>query len=433
MQIYSWQNLTLEEQKAILARPKTLPDKALMEGVKKIITQVKNQGDEALLSLTAQYDGAQLNHLRVTEEEWLEAEKNVTSDNMTAIYYAVERIKTYHAAQKEQVPPVETVSGILCQRQARAIARVGLYIPGGSAPLISTVCMLAVPAKLAGCSERILCTPPDSQGRINPYVLAAAKACDVTQVYKLGGAQAIAAMAYGTQTVPKVDKIFGPGNIWVTTAKQQVAQDPEGAGIDMPAGPTELLIIADETANPEWVASDLLSQAEHGADSQVILVTPSSGLAQQVSEQVQLQKSKLTRRETIEKSLHHGRILVVDDLETAIAISNQYAPEHLILQVDNPNHYLPEIQHAGAVFVGEWAAESMGDYITGANHVLPTAGYTRYCSGLSLVDFMKFISVQWVSAHGFVVAARQAVRLAALEGLDGHEMALKRRLAELET
>jgi len=324
---------------------------------------------------------------------------------------------------------VDTMPGVHCERVVRAIESVGLYVPAGNAPLPSTALMLGVPARLAGCKTRILCSPVQASGRVDSAVLYAARIAGVERVFKLGGAQAIAAMAYGTESVPKVDKIFGPGNTWVTEAKAQVDRDPAGAARDYPAGPSEVLVIADAHANAAFVASDLLSQAEHGADSQVLLLTTSMDLAQAVAAALEMQKARLTRRELVEGALAHSSTLVVEDLASAFEISNRYAPEHLILQIERPREWLPRVAAAGSVFLGPWTPESVGDYCSGTNHVLPTYGYARRYSSLGVADFQRSMTVQELTPEGLRNLGPIATTLANLEGLDAHAWAVDERLA----
>jgi histidinol dehydrogenase len=351
---------------------------------------------------------------------------------IAALERAIANIESFHAAQ--QLPPlsVETTPGVRCERITRAIGAVGLYVPAGSAPLPSAVIMLAVPARLAGCPRRVLCTPPARDGGANAAVLVAAQLCGIETVFKVGGAQAIAALAYGTASIPKVDKIFGPGNAWVTAAKQQVAADPDGAAVDLPAGPSEVLVIADDSAQPAFVASDLLAQAEHDPQSQAILVTPSEKLAGEVAAEVQRQMTSLSRHAILVKSIAASRCIVVPDLATAIEVSNEYAPEHLLLQIRQARGALGQIRNAGSIFLGDWSPEPMGDYCSGTNHVLPTYGYARAYSGLSLTDFSKRITVQELTPEGLRELGPVAATLANLEGLDAHAAAVERRLAVLE-
>jgi len=427
MQIHFWDKLSRVEKNQLLARP-AVDTSDVVSRVSAIIHQVKTEGDVALFALTSRYDHVSLLTLEVGEDEWREAKEQVTSAELAAIEFAQARIEIYHSQQLPRVQAVETVDGVHCERQPRPIQRVGLYIPGGSAPLVSSVLMQGIPARLANCSVCILATPPNKSGKVDPRILIAAELCGIKRVFKVGGAQAIAAMAYGTESIPKVDKIFGPGNSWVTQAKMLVSKDANGAAIDMPAGPSELMVIADDKANPDFVAADLLSQAEHGPDSQVLLVALSEAFAQRVKMALEAQVAVLTRREIAEKSLQHCRLIVVDDISKAIAVSNDYAPEHLILQVEDAAAYVSQVQHAGAVFVGPWAPETVGDYVTGSNHVLPTSGYARTWSGLSVTDFMKFISVQYVTREGLQNMGPYAEALATIEGLDAHKNAVAIRL-----
>ncbi len=428
MKIYNWNQLSKDEQRQVLARPLLKDKENIRVKTQEIIDSVKVHGDQTLRELTAKYDGAQIAQLQVTAEEFQQAAEQIDPAARTAIEFAKKQIETNHQAQLPYIQKIETCTGVLCERQARPIERVGLYIPGGSAPLVSAVLMQAVPAQIANCPLRILCTPPDASGTINPYILLAAELCGIKQVYKVGGAQAIAAMAYGTESIPKVDKIFGPGNAWVTQAKILVSQDAKGASIDMPAGPSEVMVIADAQANPIFVAADLLSQAEHGVDSQVMLITLSAAFAQQVERCLQTQLEKLPRRAIAQQALLNSRTIIADDIKQAIMINNYYAPEHLILQVENPEQFISSIQNAGAVFLGPWSPETVGDYVTGSNHVLPTYGYAKTFSGLSVTDFMKFINFQTVTRAGLEIIGPFAEKLAEIEGLDAHKNAVSLRL-----
>ncbi len=431
MKIHYWDKLSIQEKTAVLQRPASSISLDLAEKTQAILQQVKSQGDSALIKLTAQYDGVQLNNLSVSEQEINAAVQQINISAKQAIEFAQQQITRYHQAQIKDSQIIETFSGVVCERQARAIEKVGLYIPGGSAPLISTVLMLAVPAQIAGCHLRILCTPPNKEGNIDPHILYAAKLCGIQSIYKVGGAQAIAAMAYGTETIPQVNKIFGPGNSWVTQAKLLIAQDSQGASIDMPAGPSEVMVIADETANPAFVAADLLAQAEHGADSQVMLIALSTTFADAVLENLQQQLEHLSRKHIVQQALAHSNIIIAETIEAAVAISNQYAPEHLILQIENPELTISQITNAGAVFLGAWTPETLGDYVTGSNHVLPTYGYAKTFSGLSMNDFMKIISFQQVTPEGIKNIGPYAEKLAELEGLDAHKNAVTLRLRNL--
>lgn len=426
-----WGTLTQAEKKNLLKRSaQTAQNLDFKQRVKNIVDTVQMQGDTAILSYTQQFDQVTLKQLKVSEQEFLQASREISPKVRRAIEFSIENIKTYHAAQRPVPIAIETRKGVLCQQQARPIQSVGLYVPGGSAPLLSTAMMLAVPASLAGCQQIILCSPPDKKGNIHPALLMACQLSGVSDIYKIGGAQAIAAMAYGTQTVPKTDKIFGPGNAIVTQAKLQVSEDPEGAAIDLPAGPSELMIIADETANPEFIAADLLSQAEHGTDSQVFLVTPVEALINQVQTALDKQIRLLSRKNIMEISLKTGAMILVKDFAQAVEVSNQYAPEHLIVASDHAEQWVASIHCAGAVFLGHLTPETAGDYVTGSNHVLPTYGYARNHSGLSLRDFMKFISIQSLSREGLKTIAEAAEILSELEGLTAHKNAITLRLRE---
>jgi histidinol dehydrogenase len=337
-------------------------------------------------------------------------------------------VRRFHEAQTPVPVRVETMSGVACERVSHPLDAVGLYVPAGTAPLPSAAIMLAVPASIAGCPVRVMCTPPRPDGSADPAVLIAASLAGVRDIFKVGGAQAVAALAYGTESIPRVGKIFGPGNAWVTCAKSLVSADPAGAAIDMPAGPSEVLVIADDQASAEFVASDLLSQAEHGIDSQVVLVSTSARLAAQVADEVDDQLALLSRADIARQALENSPIIVVDNIDTAIAISNDYAPEHLIIQVDNARSLLPAVRNAGSVFLGPWTPESVGDYCSGTNHVLPTYGFARNFSGLGVDQFMRQMTVQELSREGLESLGSAVVRLASLEGLDGHAAAVTRRL-----
>jgi histidinol dehydrogenase len=422
-----WKDLNQKQQETLLQRP-VQQNENLAQQVQAIITKVREGNDSAIKDLTQKFDGVSLDNLQVTEREFVEARKRISTETFEAILRAIKQIEAFHIQQMPTNIRVETSPGIVCERQTRSIQRVGLYIPGGSAPLVSTVTMLGVPAKIAGCQLRVLCTPPRKDGTIDPHILVAAQLCDIQKVYKVGGAQAIAAMAYGTETIPKVDKIFGPGNSWVTQAKINVAQDVAGALYDMPAGPSEVLVIADETANPEFVAADLLSQAEHGADSQVILLCTNTKVANEVGIALERQLKLLSRKDIAEQSLKISSLILVESLKDALNISNHYAPEHLILQVKNARQYMDKIECAGSVFLGAYSPESAGDYASGTNHVLPTYGYAKSLSGLSVGDFMKAITFQELSYEGLADIAGTIRALTQVEGLDAHRLAVDVRL-----
>ncbi len=428
MQPQIWAELSGAQQAALLARPALKNDAMLAARVAEIIARVRSEGDAALRALTTQHDRVTLDSLEVGPAEFDAAEERLTERQRAAIRSAAANIEAFHKPQLPQAIVVDIVEGVRCERVSRPLESVGLYVPAGTAPLPSTSLMLGVPARLAGCKTRILCSPPQRDGRVDSAVLYASRIAGVARVFKLGGAQAVAAMAYGTATVPKVDKIFGPGNTWVTEAKAQVDRDPAGAARDFPAGPSEVLVIADASANAEFVASDLLSQAEHGADSQVLLLTTSIELANGVATALEVQKARLPRRDLVEGALAHSSTIVVADLATAVEISNRYAPEHLILQIERPRDWLPRVQAAGSVFLGPWTPESVGDYCSGTNHVLPTYGYARRYSGLGVADFVRSMTVQELTFEGLNAIGPIAMTLAELEGLDAHAWAVKERL-----
>ncbi len=397
-----------------------------------LIAHVRLDGDAALRDLTMRLDGAEPPTLAVSREEFEEASSALDATQVAALERAVANVQRFHQAQAPKPLLLESEPGVRCEQIVRGIGKVGLYVPAGSAPLPSTVIMLAVPAGIAGCPIRILCTPPRRDGKAHPSILVAAQLCGIRTVFKVGGAQAIAAMAYGTATIPKVDKIFGPGNAWVTAAKQIVARDPEGAACDLTAGPSEVLVVADETARAGFVAADLLAQAEHDPLAQGILVSTSRELAEEVAAEVHLQRAELKRSSILRKSLDSCRAIVVPDLETALGLANDHAPEHLILQVVDPRGALALVTNAGSVFLGPWSPEPIGDYCSGPNHVLPTSGAARTMSGLSVRDFVKTIAVQELSPAGLRSLGPTAITLARLEGLDAHANAVSRRLEMLD-
>ncbi|HWW31102.1 MAG TPA: histidinol dehydrogenase [Steroidobacteraceae bacterium] len=433
MRVLDWNSLSAAARREALARP-ALNDAARVAATAgAIIERVRREGDAALIALTEQHDGARLDALQVTRQEFETAERALKAEAHAAIERAMTTIHRFHAAQMPAPLRVDTAPGVVCERISVPIRAVGLYVPAGSAPLPSTALMLAVPAAIAACPVRVMCTAPARNGAANPAVLVAARKAGIEQVFKVGGAQAIAAMAYGTATIPKCDKLFGPGNAWVTAAKILVAQDPQGAAADLPAGVTEVMVIADDSARADFVAADLLAQAEHSPDAQAILVTPSAALAAAVQSEVQSQRVHLLRAGVLAESLQAMRFLVVDDLETAFEIANAYAPEHLLLEIHEPRAWLTKVSAAGAVFLGHWSPETMGDYCSGPNHTLPTYGYARCYSGLSLEDFQKRISVQELSPAGLRELAATAQILAGLEGLDAHAAAVTIRLAALSS
>jgi histidinol dehydrogenase len=426
--VLNWATLDDAGRAAALARPRLESRADGVELARSILREVRADGDAALLRFAARFDRAQLESVEVSPAEFAQAQQQLTAQQLSAIDIAIDNVRRFHAAQQPAPLAMDMMPGVRCERVLRPIPAVGLYVPAGSAPLPSTVIMTAIPAQIAGCPTRVLCTPPRADGRANAAVLVAAQRCGVQRVFKAGGAQAVAAMAYGTQTVPKVDKIFGPGTALTTAAKQLVAADPEGAACDLPAGPSEVLVIADDSARAEFVAADLLAQAEHDVLAQAILVTTSASLAEQVSIAFERQRTTLSRGQVLEQSARNCRTVLVKDLATALAVSNRYAPEHLIIQTRDPRALLDDITCAGSVFLGEWSPESMGDYCSGTNHVLPTYGYARAYSGLSLVDYQKRITVQQLTAEGIGQLGPVAHTLATLEGLDGHANAVTVRL-----
>ncbi|MFW2403276.1 MAG: histidinol dehydrogenase, partial [Gammaproteobacteria bacterium] len=389
-----WADLDAAARTAALARPAVTLNPDIDERVAEIIAAVRTDGDAALLDLTSRFDGVDLTSLRVDDAEVAAAESEIGADARAAMAIAIANVETFHAAQMADPVRVETAPGVVCERVTRPINAVGLYVPAGSAPLPSTAIMLAIPARLAACPTRVMCTPPRPDGRADPAVVVAAKMCGIDAIYKIGGAQAVAAMAYGTESVPKVDKIFGPGNAWVTAAKTAVATDSAGAALDMPAGPSEVMVVADGSTNPTFVALDLLSQAEHGPDSQAILVCTDAGYAGAVEDAIGAALPELSRRDIIEQSLSHGRCFIVDDIAAGLEVANRYAAEHLIIQVQNARQYVDLINNAGSVFLGPWTPESVGDYCSGTNHVLPTYGFARNYSGLAVKDFQKQLTFQ---------------------------------------
>ncbi|ENM1932857.1 histidinol dehydrogenase [Vibrio cholerae] len=428
MRTVVWQSLSEVQQESILERPAITEGANITAAVAQVIAKVRSEGDAALFELTEKFDRVKPASLRVSREEMDAAAARLSETMKQALEQAYNNISKFHKAQKAQPIKVETMPGVVCEQVTRPINKVGLYIPGGSAPLPSTVLMLGVPAQIAGCRKVVLCSPPP----IADEILYVAKLCNIDEVYNLGGGQAIAAMAYGTETVTKVDKIFGPGNAYVTEAKRQVSNDFRGAAIDMPAGPSEVLVIADETADANFIAADLLSQAEHGPDSQVVLVTPSPVLADQVTDAVQQQLKVLSRASIAEKALASSLIIIAESLTQAVSISNYYGPEHLIVQTRNPRELVPLLDNAGSIFLGDWSPESVGDYASGTNHVLPTYGYTRTYSSLGLADFSKRMTVQELTADGLQLLAPTVVTMAEAEGLDAHKRAVTIRVEKLQ-
>ena len=413
----------------MLRRP-VLNVETLFENVGTILKEVRTNGDKAVIEYEERFDKVKLESLAVSEAEIKEAEKEVPIELKVAILLAQRNIYTFHKKQKFEGKKVETMEGVTCWQKAVGIEKVGLYIPGGTAPLFSTVLMLAVPAKIAGCKEIVLCTPPNKEGKINPAILYAAQVAGVSKIFKAGGVQAIGAMAYGTESVPKVYKIFGPGNQYVMAAKQQVAM--HDVAIDMPAGPSEVEVIADETANPAFVAADLLSQAEHGVDSQVVLITTSEKLLDEVEYEVQHQLSRLPRWQIAEKSLANSKLILVKDMDEVIELTNEYAPEHLIIETKNYMELAERVVNAGSVFLGSYTPESAGDYASGTNHTLPTNGYAKAYSGVSLDSFIRKITFQEISREGIQNIGPAIEVMAAHEQLDAHKNAVTVRLDSLK-
>jgi len=423
-----WSEWSSDEKGTLLERPANLDDRNVKLRAAQIIDTVRQRGDAALYDFSRQFEGRELDALKVSDREFATAESELSRTAREAIDTAITNVRRFHESQLPAETDMQVVPGVRCERRRQPIDSVGLYVPAGTAPLPSAAIMLTVPAAIAGCPERVLCTPANLNNEVNAATLVAAQRSGVTDVFKIGGAQAIAAMAYGTATVPKVVRVFGPGNAWVTAAKSIVANDPAGVSIDMPAGPSELLVIADDTANPAFIAADLLSQAEHGEDSQVVLLTDTRNVAEETIRQVEMQIAQLTRRNIARSALRHSRIILTRDIATAIDISNGYAPEHLILQIRNPRDILDQVRNAGSIFLGCWTPEAVGDYCSGTNHVLPTYGYARSYSGLGVEQFMRWTSVQELTREGLRALAPTTIELAGLEGLDAHARAVQLRL-----
>ncbi len=432
MQNFTWIKLNAEQRQSALARPAAISDDALIIDVRRILSEVKTRGDKALRRLTERYDGANLSGFQVPSDDLKAAWDGLAIEDQIAIDRASANIRAFHAAQFPETIEVETEPGVLCRREARAIESAGLYVPGGTAPLVSTLLMLAIPAKVADVQNRIVVTPPGPDGQVNPMILAAAYRCDVSALYRVGGAQAIAALAYGTETIPKCDKIFGPGNAWVAAAKSLVAQEAGGPAIDMPAGPSEAMVLADDTSVPEFVASDLLSQAEHDTVAQVVCVATSDAVAERIERAIEAQILTLSRKDIASESLKYGRMFVAETRDDIIEIVNRYAPEHLIVQLEDPDSYVADIRHAGSIFLGPWTPESVGDYASGTNHTLPTYGAARAYSGVTLDSFFKYVSVQKLTEDGLRNLGPTVERLADMEGLDAHRIAVTLRLEALK-
>ena len=426
--VIDWNAVGEKEQEALLMRPAVSASDKITAIVTDILKNVKDNGDEALREYNRKFDKTEVVDLLVAPEAFDEAERVLPEALKDAMRVAVSNLTKFHTAQRLAPVSVETMKGIMCEQVTRPIDSVGLYIPGGTAPLFSTALMLLIPAKIAGCRKVVLCSPPP----IASEILFACRLCGVEAVYQVGGAQAVAAMAFGTESIPKVDKIFGPGNAFVTEAKRQVSQRLDGAAIDMPAGPSEVLVIADGGAKPAFVAADLLSQAEHGPDSQVVLLTPDAEFAQAVAEETEKQLAALPRREIAEKALSASRLIVARDLDQCVEISNRYGPEHLIVETRNARALVDSITNAGSVFLGDWSPESAGDYASGTNHVLPTYGYAATYSSLGLADFQKRMTVQELSADGLRQIGAVVELMAAAERLDAHKNAVTVRLNALK-
>ena len=431
MKILAARDLSHEALTEALARPAMESNAELRRTVAEIVAEVRRRGDAALLDYARRFDGREPASLLATKEDMLEAAESLDPELLAAIDTAIDTIGRFHAAGKPQDLNVETAPGVTCQARWQALDPVGLYVPAGSAPLPSTAIMLAVPARLAGCKNIVLATPPNQNGRADQAVLAIAHRLDIDTVLVSGGAQAVAAMAYGTESVPRTAKIFGPGNRFVTEAKRQVSESAAGAAQDLPAGPSEVLVIADDSANPDFVAMDLLSQSEHGPDSQAFLITDSADFATAVDSALDILTPSLPRAETARIALGHGAIVVTESLEQAVVISNEYAPEHLIISTRDPHRLCDAITSAGSVFLGHYTPESLGDYISGTNHVLPTGGWARAIGGLSMTDFMRRMTVQEATPEGLKELGPAGARLAAHEGLDAHRLAIMMRLEQL--
>lgn len=430
MRVINWSSLDADARIAALTRPASGENEAQIKAVRAILADVKARGDEAVTEYTLRFDGVIPSALRVSQDEIDAAEAALSTQDRAAIAMAISNIEAFHALQKPRDIELETMPGVMCRRVAKPLGSVGLYIPGGSAPLVSTVMMLALPARIAGVSRRIVFSPPQADGKINSTILAAAKLCGATEVYCAGGVQAVAAMAYGTQSCAAVSKIFGPGNSWVAAAKAQVALPASGPAIDLPAGPSEAMVVADAQANPIFVAADLLSQAEHDAEAQVIAVVSSQEVADTINERLATQLADLPRADIAQKALHAGAIIIAQH-EDRLEIINSYAPEHLILQTQDAAELAERVDHAGSIFIGPWTPESVGDYASGTNHTLPTAGAARAYSGVNVESFMKFTTLQSLTADGLRALGPAVEHLAQLEGLDAHKRAVSLRLESL--
>lgn len=431
MKQFSWADLDKAEKRIAVSRPEGLSAPDLLASVKQIMAAVKSNGNKAVSEFTVKFDGAVSSQIPANELET--AWRTLPKAQKDAINVAKKNIEKFHIAQ---IPPdieVETTLGVMCRRESRPIEVAGLYVPGGTAPLVSTLLMLAVPAKVAGVKRRVVVTPPSKYGKINQAILAAAYRCKVSDVFACGGAQAIAALAYGTETIPKCDKIFGPGNAYVATAKSMAAQELGGPAIDMPAGPSEAMVVADNNANPVFVASDLLSQAEHDTLAQVICVVTSQKVAEAIKAEIDIQIATLPRKDIARQAMSKSRIIIASNRPDIIEVINRYAPEHLILQIKNPENLVPAIRNAGSIFLGEWTPESVGDYASGTNHTLPTYGAARAYSGVTLESFVKYISVQKLTRKGLERLGPTVETLAKMEGLEAHRRAVSLRLESISS
>jgi histidinol dehydrogenase len=431
LQNYIWQDFSEAEKSRLLKRPDTVLGPDIMQQCRQIIDAVKAEGDRAVKNLTQRFDGVVLDDFSVTEKEMADCEMKIAPALKKAIEHAYQNIRQFHVKQLPQPYDVETMPGVTCRQVFHALDRIGLYVAGGSAPLFSTMLMLGVPAQLAECPDIIVCSPPNKEGNIHPATLYAAKLCGIEKIYKIGGAQAIAVMAFGTQTIPKTRKIFGPGNSYVVASKLLVSSDPDGVAIDLPGGPSEVLIIADEDADADFIAADLLSQAEHGPDSQVILVSPSMDVIEKTGSALGRQLTALPRQEIAQKSLAESRSFLVPDMDMAIDLSNSYAPEHLILNVIEADKHLPKIRNAGSVFVGAYTPESAGDYASGTNHVLPTQGFARNYGGISVSSYMRSMTIQEITDKGLMTIGPIVETMAEAEGLQAHANAVNLRRAKI--
>ena len=433
MRRFIWTDLDNDAREVALARPQAISDEALLSSVRDILADVRKNGDEALLRLTEKYDGVRPTALEIPASELEAAWTALPATDKSVIERARRNIKKFHKAQRPKSIEVETEPGVICRREVRAIETAGLYVPGGTAPLVSTLLMLAVPAKVAGVHKRIVVTPPGKDGTVNPIILAAAYRCKVTQLFCVGGAQGIGALAYGTETIPKCDKIFGPGNAWVAAAKSLAAQEMGGPAIDMPAGPSEAMVLADAGTDSAFAASDLLSQAEHDTVAQVVCIASSKEVADRIDAKISQQLKTLPRADISRQSLKHGRMIIAGERADIIDIINRYAPEHLIVQLQNPETYVGAIRNAGSIFLGPWTPESVGDYASGTNHTLPTFGAARAYSGVTLESFIKYVSIQQLTKNGLKRLGPVVERLAEMEGLDAHKRAVSLRLEALQS